>query len=71
MQVIGGEAELTAEETKGTAHHMAAHTDAGILAQRDDGTPLLEQRAKGFPDRRSGFDRDGAHPVVVVDAFHR
>jgi len=50
---------------------MAAHTDAGILAQRDDGTPLLEQRAKGFPDRRSGFDRDGAHPVVVVDAFHR
>ena len=42
IQIVRGEAELAAEEAKGAAGHVAAHTDIRMLAERNHHAPRLE-----------------------------
>ena len=71
IQVVRRETELPAQEAEGAAHHVTAHADSRIFAERKHGSPCLEQRLKRLADRRAGLDRDGAACRVVVDPFHR
>ena len=71
VQVVRRETELPAEKAERAADDVPAHADPGILAERDDDAPLLEQRAERLADGRAGLDGDGALFRVVVDALHR
>jgi hypothetical protein len=70
IQIIRGKAELPAEEAERPADDMSAHADPRILAERYDGSPVLEQRAERLAHRRARLDRHGAHSCVVVHALH-
>ena len=71
VQIVRGEAELAAEKAERAAGHVPAHADAGILAERYDHAPVLDQRAERLAHRRAGLDGDGAPLRVEGDALHR
>src|SRR5438876_9360185 len=70
VQIIRGETELAAKESKGATDDMSAHADLRVLAEWDHYSPGLEQRAERFTDCGASLDGDGAHFRVVVNAFH-
>ena len=71
VQVVGGEAELAAEETERAAGHVPADADARVLAQRNDHAPVVVERPERLAHRGAGLHGDGAPFRVEGDALHR
>ena len=71
IEIVRGEAELATQESKRAAGDVSADPNRRIFTEWNDDAPGLGKRAERFADRRSGFDRDGTHRVVVIHALHR
>ena len=70
-EVVGGEAQLPAEEAEGAADDMPADTNLRILAERNHDSPRLEESAKRLADGGAGLDGDRVLLSVEVDPLHR
>src|SRR6185312_2921820 len=68
--IVGGQAELPAEEAERAAAYVTAHADVGILAERNHRAPGFGERTEGFAHGSAGPDADSAALAIVRNALH-